>query len=220
MASIACGRGTGASSRYVDMHVTLDDETALEFTNISREELSVLNQYIHSVLIPAMQRDGNDDEDNSNVATNALTKTEGAHQNSDEESDDSVEVVKVKGGRPKRAAACDAAQQTKQHYMANNDDEDDEDSDEDEVFGMEDASENEATSDEDDNDEDFDEVVEVGTSKGVKGKNQRDDDSEDEGEAYDDDVVEVDVAETDTEEEDDDDEEASPPPSKKSRSKK
>jgi hypothetical protein len=76
----------GGSSRYVDMIATLDDddsddddddvetnksatktkkkkkkkkkkETILEFTNINRDELPGLNDYIHKVLIPAMKSD-------------------------------------------------------------------------------------------------------------------------------------------------------------------
>jgi hypothetical protein len=39
--SIACGRGASGSSRYVDLHIQLDDQTNVEFTNIHREELSV-----------------------------------------------------------------------------------------------------------------------------------------------------------------------------------
>ena len=72
LVSIACGRGGGggqSSSRYVDMVVETqlaqNDETktatttttTVEFTNIQREELAVLNEYIHHVLIPAMRLD-------------------------------------------------------------------------------------------------------------------------------------------------------------------
>ena len=59
--AIACGRGSGGS-RYVDMVLTLDD-TTIEFTNIHRDELNVLNTYIHSILIPAMKKDANEDEE-------------------------------------------------------------------------------------------------------------------------------------------------------------
>jgi hypothetical protein len=39
------------------MVVQEHDDTTVEFTNIQREELGVLNEYIHQVLIPAMQAD-------------------------------------------------------------------------------------------------------------------------------------------------------------------
>lgn len=57
MSSISCGRNQDASSRYVDLVVTKDDDTTVEFSNIHRSELSVLRQYIHEELIPAMQKD-------------------------------------------------------------------------------------------------------------------------------------------------------------------
>lgn len=70
MHSIACGRGSGGS-RYVDMVVTIDSgdsQKELDFTNIHRDELRVLNEYIHGVLIPAMTKDangGNGEEESS-----------------------------------------------------------------------------------------------------------------------------------------------------------
>mmetsp|Transcript_30318 Transcript_30318/g.69894 ORF Transcript_30318/g.69894 Transcript_30318/m.69894 type:complete len:155 (+) Transcript_30318:1001-1465(+) len=45
------------------MQVVLDDDRTIEFTNIHREELSVLDAYIHSILIPAMRRDVQDNHD-------------------------------------------------------------------------------------------------------------------------------------------------------------
>ena len=42
---------------YVDMVIQLETEESIEFTNISREQLGVLNDYIHKTLIPAMQTD-------------------------------------------------------------------------------------------------------------------------------------------------------------------
>ena len=239
--SIACGRGNGSSSRYVDMNITLDDDTALEFTNISREELSVLNHYIHNILIPAMQRDQagvvqddshqhHDNEDSDAVVVTAVAKAEDGDRNSDQESDDSVQVIKVEGsrGRSKRKAAREAIQQTKQHYHAINndeDEEDEEDSDEDEAFEAANVHMGEQSSDEEDDDDDDDDAVEVvGTSKRGKGKqcdvDSDEDEEEEDDDDDDDDVVQVEIAETDTEEDDDDDdEETSPPSSKKHRSK-
>lgn len=66
--SIACGRGAGGS-RYVDMALTLDstggddsDTKQLEFSNIHRDELRNLNDYIHKVLIPAMTKEVDSDD--------------------------------------------------------------------------------------------------------------------------------------------------------------
>jgi hypothetical protein len=99
LVSISCGRGGsgGGSSRYVDMIATLDDnddddddddgeddvgtkksttktkkkkEMILEFTNINRDELPGLNDYIHKVLIPAMKSDcANNDDDDGTMTT-------------------------------------------------------------------------------------------------------------------------------------------------------
>ena len=53
----------------------------VEFTNIQREELAVLNQYIHQVLIPAMQEDVKDGTPNGQP-------TETTHDADDETDDD------------------------------------------------------------------------------------------------------------------------------------
>jgi hypothetical protein len=44
------------------MVLTVEDETTIEFTNIHRDELNVLNTYIRSILIPAMKGDANEVE--------------------------------------------------------------------------------------------------------------------------------------------------------------
>lgn len=63
--SIAVGRGGG--SRYVDIQAVLDgkdgEQENLEFTNIDREEMQVLNNYIHKTLVPAMAKDANESDD-------------------------------------------------------------------------------------------------------------------------------------------------------------
>lgn len=91
--------GGQSSSRYVDMVIkqkSNDDE--IKFTNIQREETSVLNEYVHNVLIPAMKRDikksskdesSTEDEtasDEDPVATEATDDT-------DDDSDDDENFV-------------------------------------------------------------------------------------------------------------------------------
>ena len=55
--SISCGRG--GNSKYVDLKCILDSDVPLEFTNIARDEVAVLNTYIHGILIPAMGTEAN-----------------------------------------------------------------------------------------------------------------------------------------------------------------
>ena len=70
--SIACGRGAGGqnSSRYVDMTLEMANQEQTEFTNIQREELGVLNEYIHTVLIPAMKNDVRGNKNNKDETSN------------------------------------------------------------------------------------------------------------------------------------------------------
>ena len=154
--SIACGRGAGASSRYVDMQVTTasssEETSSLEFTNIAREELGVLNHYIHKVLVPAMHRDQDDSDDDDDGDANAAVvdaDVEGdkaeviaVDSNSTEggdDDDDDMDAAQV-GGRSKRRAAREAMEQTKQHFLQRNsneksrgDDDDEEDESEDDL---------------------------------------------------------------------------------------
>jgi hypothetical protein len=84
--SIACGRGAGGqnASRYVDLVVELaaKGETA-EFSNIQREEVGVLNEYIQKILIPAMKADVK-----NSPKTN---KDDGGSTEDDDDDDDSEE---------------------------------------------------------------------------------------------------------------------------------
>ncbi|CAB9510531.1 expressed unknown protein [Seminavis robusta] len=250
--SIACGRGTGASSRYVDMKiVTAEDnnngnddeeddeeprETTLEFTNIAREELTVLNDYIHKVLIPAMKQDSEQQQQPAST---------------DEESaEDAVAVVDAddsdnegtRRGRSKRKAAREARQQTKQHFLQkkkgndqddNDDEEDDEDEDSDEDLpyfsGGEEEEEDEDVMEiadaEDDEEEDDEEEEETTSNKNNKpGANGESGDADEEADDDDDDdvvevVAEVDATESDDGDETEEDQEDENPPSKKRRSK-
>ena len=149
LASISCGRGAGGS-RYVDMevklHVSDDNEQegkkrkqsdTLEWSNINRDELEGLNNYIHKTLIPAMQADadgtnekgldGNSSDDDDDFAVAEVVNT-----SDDEEkigSDDSEESSRKR--RPSRAASKSAREINKAALAGGNDEEDsDDDSDE------------------------------------------------------------------------------------------
>jgi len=142
LASISCGRGAGGS-RYVDMevklHVSDDNEhegkkkqqsDTLEWSNINRDELEGLNNYIHKTLIPAMQMDadgtneeasdGNSSNDDDDFAVAEVVNT------SDDDSEESS-----RKRRPSRAASKQAREINKAALAGGNDEEDsDEDSDE------------------------------------------------------------------------------------------
>ena len=98
--SIACGRGSGgqSSSRYVDMVVQRHQDDTVEFTNIQREELAVLNQYIHEVLIPAMHEDAKDGSSNAKPAdtmddADDETDDDEEHQEEEESDEDDENFV-------------------------------------------------------------------------------------------------------------------------------
>jgi hypothetical protein len=130
--AISCGRGgAGNASRYVDMILTLSDDSTTEFTNIHRSELPVLREYIHSVLIPAMQKDADDDgggaadakADSPSVASAASdTSTRQRKENAHEEP--------VPSGRPgKRKASVEARAVTQRMRLESDDDEEEGDDD-------------------------------------------------------------------------------------------
>jgi Histone chaperone Rttp106-like len=150
MASIACGRGGTSSSRYVDLLVTLDHQAkVLEFTNIPREELGGLTEYLHQVLIPAMKRDVEDgitqpthdadsvqekmeeEEDDVSEETETLVNVEIV----DDDTCDHVALTSTGNTRrPSRKASLEAREATKAHFEAtagcdNDDDDDENDSD-------------------------------------------------------------------------------------------
>ena len=132
LASISCGRGSGTASRYVDMAVQLDSEESIEFTNIAREELGVLNDYIHKTLIPAMQADadGAESEEEGAVAVEVGASDSDDYDSADEEEDNKTRR------RPSRAASRTAREATKAHFDRGLD----EDSDDDEEDFSEDRS--------------------------------------------------------------------------------
>ena len=185
--SIAVGRGGG--SRYIDLHATLDDsagdKTEIEFTNIDREEMTVLNSYIHDTLVKAMAKDvkegDNEKDGDENEEANLHNSTDDEDEDdadddafqmgtsqSDDDEDDSEGNVKEEGSlsetsqpsrkRSRRQAATDSRKATK--------------------YDLENTSnnptdENNSDSDEDDDDDDY-EMVE-----------KKEDSSEDEGDTDD-----------------------------------
>ena len=194
--SIQCGRG-GGDSRYVDLVAELeDDEGAVEFSNIAREEVRVLNDFIHQVLIKAMTRDaeGGEVENDKKVAAAAaaaspVAKIDDAERkmgSSANESpigtssgDDSIEFVGTTGGRARRAASRDAREATKAQLQnkasgGGNDEEDsDDDDEEDFVMDVNDsASESEDDSEEDESDASEDEEEEGGDATESEDDNE------------------------------------------------
>ena len=144
--SIACGRGGGgggggdSSSRYVDMVIQCqkegeDEIDAIEFTNIQREETSVLNSYIHDVLIPAMTRDAKkskamadgDDDDDDDDCDQVVVEAVADESNDDEETDDDeAEEIHEKNSEHSDSDADD------EDFKVNNSESEDGDSDGDE----------------------------------------------------------------------------------------
>jgi hypothetical protein len=178
--AIACGRGgAGNASRYVDMVLTLADDSTTEFTNIHRSELPVLREYIHGVLIPAMQKDADGGADAKAESPSASSASDPAQQQEDEEQEDKDEEG-VPVGRPGKRKASVEARAVTQRMRLESDDDDDEEGDDDFVA--------EQNSDDDD-DEDSEEE---------SGENENDDDEESEDE---DDNIQVEADEA-TESED------------------
>ena len=129
--SIAVGRGGG--SRYIDLHATLDsseeEKTEIEFTNIDREEMTVLNSYIHKTLVPAMAKDAaegesDDGEDSEDMYAGAI------HEEVDGTNDNTAGATSRKRGR--RQAAAEARKATK-YELNQKDEEEDSDDDDDEI---------------------------------------------------------------------------------------
>ena len=151
--SIAVGRGGG--SRYVDLHATLDgkdgEKTELEFTNIDREEMQVLNAYIHNTLVKAMTKDAEGNDNGSEEVQTKGTANEG------DIADNGGDYSRKRG---RRAASMEAQKATKREMASSaqkssvpNDDESEEEDEDDDYEGRE-------KSDSEDEDEDEDEEEE------------------------------------------------------------
>lgn len=155
LASISCGRGSGSASRYVDMTIQLDSEKNVEFTNIAREELGVVNDYIHKTLIPAMQADadGADSEEEGAVAVEVVTtgtNSDNDDDNEEEEQDDESDGSGGKRRRPSRAASRTARAATKAHFDRGVNEESDDDE---EDFQSDDGSDSDSGSEADTDEE-------------------------------------------------------------------
>jgi hypothetical protein len=185
--SIQCGRG-GGDSRYVDLVAQLEGEGAVEFSNISREEVRVLNDYIHQVLIRAMTKDaeggggGGEDEGRYEAAASAAAAASPASKieigngelkmgPSEDSGDDSIEFVDFTGGRSRRAASREAREATKAQLqvkasaVGNDDDDSDDDDEEDFVIQENDSEEDDSDASGDYDDEDEEEEADVTESE-------------------------------------------------------
>jgi len=184
--SIQCGRG-GGDSRYVDLVATLEgDESAVEFSNIAREEVRVLNDYIHKTLIKAMAKDAaeGEEEDGNEVSS----------RDNDKESDSVIEIRSSTSGdeddedlssdggrkRSRRAASKGAREATKAQLQAKAADDSDEDEEE-EDYEMESELESESD-DPSSNDEaiDVDDATESEADEEDEDSGDDDDDDDDE----------------------------------------
>jgi hypothetical protein len=174
--SIACGRGSGASSRYVDLSVVLDNETRMElFTNIHRDEMVHLNDYIHTILIPAMKRDAQPEQEQQQQQRQV-----NAQQG---ETDDAATSL-GKRKRVQRKASQEARQATRAHMertqeeQEDSEDKDDdgwEEKDDDDDDESDDEEEEMAVDDNDDNDDSQEEFFEEQQASGSATESDDDD---------------------------------------------
>ena len=177
-----------------------DGEGTVEFSNIAREELRVLDHYIHQVLIKAMERDANGGEDEggmkieADAAASPASKFGGGERKmgptADESpigvssGDDSVEIVGVTGGRSRRAASREAREATKAQLQAKalaggNDDEDSDDDDEEDFIMHDESADEDSEDDEIESDaSDDDEEAEATESEDDDDDEEEDDDDE------------------------------------------
>lgn len=170
--SIAVGRGGGA--RYIDIHASINDgKTQLEFTNIDREEMNVLNSYIHNTLVKAMAQDIAKADDLLNRGEDVEVSADLTHP-SEEEDDGNTSK------RPRRAA-FELAQKITRKELKIEDDESE--SAEDEYHAEEDSIESgddsddsdEEMQDENDSGSDDEEDDEHGDTESEDGDGEEDD---------------------------------------------
>ncbi len=97
-------------------------KNTLEFTNIHREELSVLNDYIHNVLIPAMEVDAaegekSDDDSSEGVTAQVVESCDAVDSDSDDEvANENSKDNSRKRKRSSRAASKMARETTRAHF--------------------------------------------------------------------------------------------------------
>ena len=120
------------------MVLQLNDESTVEFSNILREELAVLNDYIHNVLIPAMNDDVQRNKNNRSPNKNAKNKTnddtsdetddeEAVEATSDEELDDKISDEEDEGFELPNGPSSDKESDDDIDETEDNDDDDDDD---------------------------------------------------------------------------------------------
>ena len=178
--SIQCGRG-GGDSRYVDLVATLEgDESAVEFSNIAREEVRVLNDYIHKTLIKAMAKDAaeGEEEDGNEVSSGIIEIRSGTSGDEDDED------LSSDGGKKRshRAASKGAREATKAQLQAKAADDSDEDEEE-EDYELESDIESES-----DDQSSNDEAIEVDdATESEADESEADEEEEDSGDDDDDD---------------------------------
>jgi hypothetical protein len=184
--SIKCGRASGGgqnASRYVDLVLQLassgeasnNNNEMVEFTNIQRDEVGVLNQYIQGVLIPAMKADvvAQEQKEEKNGTSAIVVKAENS---SNQEEEDTEEEASSSNTEEEEDDDEDSDEEDENFVEANEDDDDEE----------EDESEDD---DEDDDDDDECEVVQdefakelvkrkkAGGGEGSSTESEQDDDS-------------------------------------------
>lgn len=139
------------------MAIELDSKEHIEFTNIAREELGVLNDYIHRTLIPAMQADADGCESIDEDGAVAVEVVE-SDCDSDglEENNDVTKSSGSKRGRPSRAASRSAREATRAHFDRGVQEDSEEDEDE-EDFQSNDGSDSDGSDSDSGDDENTDE---------------------------------------------------------------
>lgn len=175
--SIAVGRGGG--SRYVDIHASTDEgKTQIEFTNIDREEMHVLNAYIHDTLVKAMAQDVAKADELFHGGEIAEVKADpDEQQQQEEENVDHDNEVRRK--RPRRAASELSQKVTRKELKTNDDLDDDDEDDSDEYHAGDGNDESEDDDDSDDSDEDMEENESDSEVEGAKDEISGDTESED-----------------------------------------
>jgi hypothetical protein len=175
--AIACGRGgAGNASRYVDMVLTLADDSTTEFTNIHRSELPVLREYIHGVLIPAMQKDADGGADAKAESPSVSSASDAAQQQEDKGQEDEDEE-RVPLGRPGKRKASVEARAVTQKMRLESDDDDDEEGDDDFVAEQnsdddEGSEEESGDNDDEESDEDEDDNIQVEADEGTESEDE------------------------------------------------
>ena len=159
--SIACGRGNG--TRFVDMQIQLEEDHSIpsvkfdlmELTNIPRDELAVLDTYIHKTLIPSMlndiSNDGKQKDDQTEEEEDSINDDDNTDEDQ-EENDDNKKQNTKKRPRSRRACAQEARRITKSQINKVpivDDEESDSADDEDVVFQNDSDTSNSDSDDED-----------------------------------------------------------------------